>query len=513
MRIEAARGMILEHAVTGRARCRVCRKPIDKGSARIGVREDLMSDPRAWFHPACGAKADRLAVVELVERWGTEIPEAAALVKRARAEYAVRLPRPAELTEAVQQGDRDALATGLRALWWATRHPSVAALLTTLTEQDLAETPVPPKPTRGWLAGLDPANARQSGLRIVGASRQTKDPLKVSLDTSLKEPPDPRWVDVVLPWLDVPPYANAVGLWMRVLELLDRLADPRSLDAARSLAALPLATVSARFGRVAAEEIGRWAAVRSVHGFPQVTDPAHVLTPAHVEALASVEEALDRHGSARRRGERDRASLLHAAAAGDDGALLVYADLLAEAGDVRAEHIHLELAGSRRTTEQNARRKALRSDWHLLVGELGPVALREGLQLRRGLVVGLAAIPPRAGDLERVVQSIDWAGVERLELRADARGRIETSLAFAPHARRLRTLLVPDLRAFAEVLESDAVQPSVETIEVLDTTEWLRWRGRFPPDGSAFPALRTIYAVGAERRLAQDFPGLEVVRD
>jgi hypothetical protein len=365
------------------------------------------------------------------------------------------------------------------------------------------------KPTAAWLASLDLTDTLQAGQYIQAAGRLTKARLERALHQARSDPPDPRWVDLVLSWFESPPYANPFELWHTALGLLDRLADPRALEVVSSLAERPERWAEDHFGGLSGRAIHRWARVRSEHGFAAVTRPTRALADEDAAQLEQVGEALERRERGRQRDTDARARLLHAAAAGDDGALLVYADLLVDAGDVRGELIQLELAGRARTAAQRERRKSLKKRWRELTGGLAPALLHDGLRFRRGLVVGAVATAPGTADLEAVIESIDWASVEQLELRPDHQQHIEPRLVFAPHARRLRSLVLPSLEAFEAVVDCEAVQPSIREVEVLDPGEYWASRGHYPLD--RLPNLERVILHGDVPQLARRFAGVEVV--
>ncbi|MCA9568690.1 MAG: hypothetical protein KC656_12650, partial [Myxococcales bacterium] len=298
---------------------------------------------------------------------------------------------------------------------------------------------------------------------------------------------DSRWVDLVLLWLARPPFRLSPEICVAMVGLLDRHADPRGLEVAREIAGLSDTAFRERYGGLAALVLPRWAERRAQSGYPAVTRPARALSEAEEAALADVEEALE----AWQQDEEDRlgreASMLHAAAAGDDDALLVLADLLAARGDPRGEWLQIEALGDPRHRE---RRKALRKRPEQLLGDLGAVALQAGLRFRRGLPVSLTAVAPRPGDLERVLASPDWAPVERLELRAGRTGEVPVELVLAEHARRLVRVVVPDQDALEALLDLEGPAVPVETVEVLEPVS-----GRFVRRGP-FTVLRTVEHPG-----------------
>jgi hypothetical protein len=90
---------LFEPATTGRAKCRGCGQPIEKGAIRFGER---LPNPFAegettlWFHPLCAAYKRPEAVLEALGQapWPENIPDHEALEQAARGNMAHRrLPR------------------------------------------------------------------------------------------------------------------------------------------------------------------------------------------------------------------------------------------------------------------------------------------------------------------------------------------------------------------------------------------------------------------------------------
>jgi hypothetical protein len=93
-------GHTLEPAASGRARCRGCNRPIDKGQLRFGERLPnpyAEGDMTLWFHPLCAAykRPEPLReVLAALAATGSEVPARAAL--EAAAGFSLghrRLPR------------------------------------------------------------------------------------------------------------------------------------------------------------------------------------------------------------------------------------------------------------------------------------------------------------------------------------------------------------------------------------------------------------------------------------
>jgi poly [ADP-ribose] polymerase len=72
----------IEIAKTGRARCRLCRGPIEKDALRFGEEQPSAFAEGmqwAWYHLTCAAKKKPVHVREALGRFEGEVPERAAL--------------------------------------------------------------------------------------------------------------------------------------------------------------------------------------------------------------------------------------------------------------------------------------------------------------------------------------------------------------------------------------------------------------------------------------------------
>lgn len=84
---------VFEPAASGRAKCRGCGKPIEKGAIRFGER---ISNPFAegeatlWFHPPCGAYKRPESMLEALEQPDANAPDREALERAARGNAAQR---------------------------------------------------------------------------------------------------------------------------------------------------------------------------------------------------------------------------------------------------------------------------------------------------------------------------------------------------------------------------------------------------------------------------------------
>lgn len=72
----------IEIAKTGRARCRGCRQPIEKGALRFGEEQPSQFAEGmqwAWYHLPCAAKSKPVPLKAAMDAFGGEIPDRAAI--------------------------------------------------------------------------------------------------------------------------------------------------------------------------------------------------------------------------------------------------------------------------------------------------------------------------------------------------------------------------------------------------------------------------------------------------
>lgn len=72
----------IEIAKTGRARCRGCRQPIEKGALRFGEEQPspfAEGMQWAWYHLPCAAKSKPVPLKAAMDAFGGEIPDRAAI--------------------------------------------------------------------------------------------------------------------------------------------------------------------------------------------------------------------------------------------------------------------------------------------------------------------------------------------------------------------------------------------------------------------------------------------------
>ena len=88
---------VFEPAPTGRAKCRGCGRPIEKGELRFGERIPnpfAEGETTLWFHPMCAAYKRPEAMLETIAQAPARVPEPEALERAARGSSAHRrLPR------------------------------------------------------------------------------------------------------------------------------------------------------------------------------------------------------------------------------------------------------------------------------------------------------------------------------------------------------------------------------------------------------------------------------------
>jgi len=113
---------LLELAPTGRAKCRGCAQPIQKGELRFGERIPnpfAEGETTLWFHPMCAAYKRPEPLLETLEGATQNVPAREALERAARASSAHRrLPRidggePSPSGQAKCRSCREPIARGV----------------------------------------------------------------------------------------------------------------------------------------------------------------------------------------------------------------------------------------------------------------------------------------------------------------------------------------------------------------------------------------------------------------
>ncbi|MEZ4321052.1 MAG: hypothetical protein R3F61_26470 [Myxococcota bacterium] len=490
----------------------MCRDVIAKGAVRLGTPPEVGHAEVEWHHLACAAGFWPEAVLSML---GTDaFGEDGAAARRMAARLEVRR---VDLDAAVADAKRGAWSEAIDVLlsaWWSTRSPEVAERITAISASEVERAGGIPtgRALEAFVSGLDAEDALQRGLAIAAAGRATKSAMPDALSAALTGPPDPRWIDLVLPWFDDPPWQNAGFVWERVRRIVDRLADPRvkpMLDVLRQ----ERAGIAMRYGWDGAFELEAWVRSHDDAWFAAQLASTVPLDDAQRGALRALdgllERRLDRTASAAIR-LRD---LYEAAAAGSADARLVLADLFAAEGDLRGEYLQLCAAEPDRRVRGRLR-ELEQHHWRALLGGLAPVVLKRGLRLEHGLPVEVVATSRRPADIEEVRSALEWASVEVLELPPPAgsvEGVVQLVSPAAVRLREIRAVLHPG--TLDELLFAGPELPSVRSVVVLETAI------RLPPapvhGACRFPGLERLvlpptYPTDVRRALAARLPRVQI---
>jgi uncharacterized protein (TIGR02996 family) len=189
----------------------------------------------------------------------------------------------------------------------------------------------------------------------------------------------------------------------------------------------------------------------------------------------------------------------------DDGARLVYADALLEAGDPRGDFITLQYKrhrGEALTPAEEKQEKALLKkhvkEW---LGPLYDVLQTTSLDFRRGFLYA-AQIRPVAKALPAARNHPAWTTVRELNMSTGGTNERGASLITQPNARHLRVLTDVVYMVLDELAASTGVDRALESLEISwlplgqgangkDGDQAMRaWRATL--DGEAFPRLREL---------------------
>jgi hypothetical protein len=475
----------IEPARSGRSRCYACGDPIPKGALRFSFAE---GDLPGWFHLTCAAVC--FAEVEpLMDDWTG--PGGAELDEARRRMSADRPGGPVCLDEAVAAATRRDWPVVLRevlAAWRACRDVRLARLADALTDdavRDVGGIPTGPA-LDAFLDRLDPSDPVQRGLRIRAAVRAKKREMPAVLGEAFVGPLDPRWVDLVLPWFETPPWRDAAALWRRVLMLAERTLDPRleeALDGLRYSAPLPM-------GAVAGYWVREWSTRHPEGALSARRAAATELSTDQVAQLEAIVRALAKGRVSAADATEQVRGLVQRGARGDDAALLVLADRHAAVDDPRGEYIQLALRADR--AGKAAARKLERTSWRSLLGALAPVVFKRGLVFERGLPVEVVASSRKPSDIDAVRDATEWASVRTLHLVPPA-GQTEAILGLVTPAQTglvtIRATLTP--ASLSALLSEGPEMPTVRTIEVVAPWSGLQ-RGMLSVDRCRFPNLEVL---------------------
>ncbi len=419
-----------------------------------------------WFHLECAAICYPVEVERPIARWsadrGRDDIEAALARRRDEAPGG-----PVELESVVQAAERrdwPTVLAGVLQAWRASRDVRLARLASALTDDAVREVggiPTGPR-LEAFTDGLDPTDPVQRGLLIRASGRAKKRAMPQLLGRGVLWPLDPRWVDLVLPWFETPPWRDAGGVWLGVLAIANRTVDSRleeALDRLRYTAPLPMGAMGAHWVR-------DWLVRHPEGALARRRAGATPLTDEHLAQLEAIVRSLSAARSTHQDEAAQTAALYRRAAEGDDAALLVLADRLLAVDDIRGEFIQLSARDDR--AGRSAARALQRGSWRALLGPLAPVVYKRGLTFERGLPTAVVASSRKPADIESVQDCVEWASVRSLHLTPPA-GHTEAVLGLiTPAQTGLRTIRATVSPAgLARLLSEGAQLPSVRTIEVI----------------------------------------------
>lgn len=443
----------------------MCRTAIAAGALRFGA-PTIHAGDYQWFHPTCAAAYWPDVVMLLVEQ--VDDPATLAAVRAVAAGLAVREVPLDGAVEAARRGDWSEVVGVLLDAWWSTRDRRVGDLISRLTADEAERRGGIPtgRELAGFVGALDLSDPIERGLYILATGRATKGVMPDQLGAGAAGPPDPRWADLLLPWLADPPWQNAGRVWSEALLILGRLVDDRLATAIEPLRRMRRLELHGRFGHDGSVEMSHWLEDHDEAWLAERMAEVYDLTDAQLAALDAIETIAARRRSSRDDLDARRRELYRAAAGGDDAALLVLADLLLAEGDLRGELVQLVMSGADRA--QRARVRELeQKHWRALLGPLGAVVRKRDLVLRRGLPVEVVASSRKPHDIEAAVTAVEWASVERLELpppAGDLEGIVQLVSPEAVRLREIRAVLGP-ASTIALLCEGPAM-PSVRRIVI-----------------------------------------------
>lgn len=252
---------------------------------------------------------------------------------------------------------------------------------------------------------------------------------------------DPRVISGLLRLLENPPWraGTALPFFKACLEVLVASKDVRAKTGLESLSTRYKAIIDTSIGEVIAGHCARAAQKLADVEVPKLSsaDDARL---AELERLFETEKrATEQTASETRRAKQSDDELLSAVYANpdDDGARLVFADLLSERADERGEFISLQVhrAAGRGTLEMLLREQQLLADpkrrakWELPLSGAATCIPRRGFPVDVSLSVT---------NLKSVVGVPAWATVEAMTLPNGASGKMLRALVDHEVMRRIR---------------------------------------------------------------------------
>jgi uncharacterized protein (TIGR02996 family) len=392
----------------------------------------------------------------------------------------------------------EALAALLRR-WQDERAPELAELIERVSQQL-------PAPTVGnsWRAAA--AAAARGNLSALLAS-MTDGKFADSLERirALESlPPDPRIAAALTRFILTPPFTaqSSREFWASLYDqLADRHADPRTLAAVRPVAD----SYQSIFGQT---KIGE-SMQRRARALVDSLEERFPSTPsADVAALAALVPEAKGPEPKRTKSGHSLDDLLAAVyeSPDDDGARLVYADALLEAGDPRGDFITLQWKrhrGEPLTPAEEKQEAALQKKhakaW---LGPLYDVLHTTQLVFRRGFLYG-AQIRPVAKAIPAARNHPAWTTVRELNMSTGGTNERGASLITQPNARHIRVLINVVYMVLDELVASTDIDRALEVLHIswLPLTDEERGgRGQEQADrawarlldGKAVPRLREL---------------------
>jgi uncharacterized protein (TIGR02996 family) len=356
--------------------------------------------------------------------------------------------------------DFDDVLTQSVAAWRKTKHPRWAQLAEWSAGRLLAQKPERPvvgaggkkADTEAWNA-LAERNDPLDFARLAAALPTNRSAVTVERVTTLARRDDPRGVPALLALLEAPPFRarSALDFFRTICATLGATGDVRAREALSDLARRYKAIVETAVGEDVAALCRRTAAEMTV--VEATLSAADQATLTALEARFDEERlASSRASSTSRERKQSDDDALAAVYANpdDDGARLVFADLLTERGDVRGEFIGLQIgrAVGRATKADRERERELcvdvkrRAAWALPLSGGAECAFERGFP---------AVVDLSARGVKTVLGLRAWATVRRARGVDRLSGKMARALLGAPVMQAVREVWGVSQELFDEV--------------------------------------------------------------
>jgi uncharacterized protein (TIGR02996 family) len=385
--------------------------------------------------------------------------------------------------EALARGDRANVVGLLAEAWRASPNPAIADAL-----DRAAGLLPPPKPLRGrsaktrgpeWaalVARADPAELPLAILELTGRSWREA---AQRLPGLARWPEDPRLATALVAILESPPLPGmpSASLSRAMLAMAEAIPDAR---------------LAARIAKLGGE------------GVEARATPASALGPEATDALARVVRAIDLASATAKAANQTSEALLAAihAAPDDDGARLVWADVLAQEGDPRAELIVLQHTPDASLTDAQRRRaEALAKRCaDAFLGPLAGLVMKQGLRFERGFPAAARLDVRRVEHLAEVTGDPRWSTFRALQIYYPSRTPLWTSL-LCHEAMRSLVRLEGTVSHIVVDMAATPRRPSLETI--LLAYPHLLSDDEIALLHEGFPRLRELCLVAADPTLEE----------